>query len=790
MIRSPNGVSPARFVTFGTRLWTGLGLFLWATFVSAGEPFPGTKPLDVDFADQMVQGIDRFLLKQIDASVDRRSRYWKRDFSSAEKYNESVAENRKHLAKALGAFDRRQPVTALEYIETTTQKALVGRGETYEVYAVRWPVLRGMTGEGLFLVPTGKKPVADVVAIPDADQTPETVVGLVPGVEPDAQFARRLAESGCRVVVPTLIDRADTFSIAAGGARPTNQPHREFIYRQAYEMGRHIIGYEVQKILAVVDWFAAEANGEDAKIGLFGYAEGGLLALAAGALDTRIDVTCVSGYFAPRQRVWAEPIYRNVFGLLDEFGDAELATLIAPRTLIVENSGVPTIEGPPAPHDGRGGAAPGAWQTPKLADVVAEMNRAKKLVEGLEPAPQLDVALVKAENGEVLSGRAALGPLLNALAATEPSPSGNAPSYDRPGFKPEERLKRQLDEMTEYTQYLMREGEYTRRALWSKASRASVDAWRETSAQYREMFADEVIGRFEIDRLPFNARSRKVYDEPTYTGYDVVLDVFPHVIAYGILLVPKDIKEGEQRPVVVCQHGLEGRPQDVADPKINNPAYNQFAIRLAERGFITFSPQNPYIFTDRFRTLQRKSNPLRKTLFSTIVPQHQQITDWLASLPIVDPERIGFYGLSYGGKSAMRIPALVERYCLSICSADFNEWIWKNTSSRAMYSYIGTGEYEMFEFDLGNTFNYAEMAALICPRPFMVERGHHDGVAPDEWVAYEYAKVRFLYANLKIPEKTTIEFFDGPHTIHGVGTFAFLHQHLNWPEPAVAATAK
>ena len=73
------------------------------------------------------------------------------------------------------------------------------------------------------------------------------------------------------------------------------------------------------------------------------------------------------------------------------------------------------------------------------------------------------------------------------------------------------------------------------------------------------------------------------------------------------------------------------------------------------------------------------------------------------------------------------------------------------------------------------------MAALIAPRPFMVERGHKDGVAPDEWVAYEYAKVRRLYAALDIPEKTEIEFFQGPHTINGKGTFEFLHRHLKWP---------
>jgi hypothetical protein len=30
--------------------------------------------------------------------------------------------------------------------------------------------------------------------------------------------------------------------------------------------------------------------------------------------------------------------------------------------------------------------------------------------------------------------------------------------------------------------------------------------------------------------------------------------------------VPKDLKPGERRPVIVCQHGLEGVPEDtVAD---------------------------------------------------------------------------------------------------------------------------------------------------------------------------------------------------------------------------------
>jgi hypothetical protein len=66
------------------------------------------------------------------------------------------------------------------------------------------------------------------------------------------------------------------------------------------------------------------------------------------------------------------------------------------------------------------------------------------------------------------------------------------------------------------------------------------------------------------------------------------------------------------------------------------------------------------------------------------------------------------------------------------------------------------------------------------PRPFMVERGHHDGVAPDRWVASEYAKTRWLYAQFGLADRTTIEFFNGGHRINGEGTFEFLHKWLKW----------
>src|SRR5207247_1207239 len=161
--------------------------------------------------------------------------------------------NREHLQKYIGAVEARLRVKTLEYLSDTATLPLVAETETYRVYAVRWPIFDDVYGEGLFLQPTGEVQ-ARVIAIPDADQTPEMLVGLAPGIPAESQFARRLAEQGCQVIVPVLIDRDDTWSGIPLLHRFTNQPHREWSYRQAYEMGRHIIGYEEQKVVAAVDW--------------------------------------------------------------------------------------------------------------------------------------------------------------------------------------------------------------------------------------------------------------------------------------------------------------------------------------------------------------------------------------------------------------------------------------------------------------------------------------------------------------------------------------------------------
>ena len=92
----------------------------------------------------------------------------------------------------------------------------------------------------------------------------------------------------------------------------------------------------------------------------------------------------------------------------------------------------------------------------------------------------------------------------------------------------------------------------------------------------------------------------------------------------------------------------------------------------------------------RRRCEERKAHPLKLSLFSFILGQHQRLLEWLGSLTFIDGARIGFYGLSYGGKTAVRVPPLLDGYAVSICSADFNVCVLKTTSVDSPYSYVFT----------------------------------------------------------------------------------------------------
>jgi dienelactone hydrolase len=750
---------------------------------------PGTLPLEweeADLSDRLMDTAHAFVERKIADAAAKRHEFWKCDFSSRAAYAASVSENRSELTMILGVVDQRA-AARMERYGDDANPALIAETKTYRVYQVRWPVFDGVFGEGLLAQPKGD-PAGRVIVVPDAGIDPEQTFGLSEGLNAQRQLARRLAENGFEVIVPQVLShekwKTDDPQLALA-----DYTDREWIYRQAFHMGRHVLGYEIQRVLAAVDWFASR-RASGAKIAVVGYGEGGQVAFLSAAIDQRIDVALVSGYFSPREKVWAEPIYRNVWSRLRRFGDAEIASLVLPRKLIVEHCHFPDVS------DRKGDIT-----TPPAASIHNEFARIPKS-EIFSP-PEL---IVDGDAGMDSFSDKALARFAAACGIASLSPLAENAVADLRHAPQEEiarRRQRAVQELERHVQSLVRNAEHVRDnfflyrvmpeladSRWSTERRHPIHSAEKFAAgarEYRRRFYEEAMGRFDEPSVPQNARTRKIVETDRWTAYDVVLDVFDGLFAWGVLVVPKDLKAGQRRPVVVCQHGRQGVPRDTIDG--HKPAYNDFAARLAERGFITFAPHNLYRGEDRYRWLDRKANTIGCTLFSFIIAQHDQMLRWLETLPFVDASRIAFYGLSYGGETAVRVPTILDKYCLSICSGDFNQWTRKVAATDQPFSFMRTIEWEMPYWNLGHTFDYAEMAYLMAPRPFMVERGHLDRVGRDQWVAHEFAKVRWLYAQLGLADRVEIEFFQGGHSINGAGTFAFLHKHLSWPAPGDAPTS-
>ena len=194
------------------------------------EPLPQTQPLaweESDLSSRLMDGAHRFIERQIAESVAKRSQFWTRDFSSAAAYAGSVQSNRARFQTNIGVVDPRLPAR-MERFGDDTHPALVAETSRYLVYQVRWPVLDGLFGSGLLVQPKGP-PVACAVALPDADQTPEQLLGLAPGIRLESQAAvlagdvlRDLVQLGARRVAAAhriVSDYADPAADVVGGNR-------------------------------------------------------------------------------------------------------------------------------------------------------------------------------------------------------------------------------------------------------------------------------------------------------------------------------------------------------------------------------------------------------------------------------------------------------------------------------------------------------------------------------------------------------------------------------------------
>jgi dienelactone hydrolase len=349
----------------------------------------------------------------------------------------------------------------------------------------------------------------------------------------------------------------------------------------------------------------------------------------------------------------------------------------------------------------------------------------------------------------------------------------------------------QYREMDRYVTGLAQKADAARAAHWKGLDFSGVAAYEKSLAPYRKEWSD-FLGVPDAKGVPLNQRRERAADLPTHTAYRVWLDTLPGMHAYGILLVPKNAPG--KRPGLVALHGHGGSAEIVAgflDPK-EDGAYRRFGETAARRGYVVWCPfiygryseeQEPQEGPQAVgrNILNKKALIADTTVMGIELAKLRRGVDYLASLPEVDPKRIGMYGLSKGGHYTLYAAALEPRLQAAVVSGWFNHRTRKLLAPKTgpgMFWITYPNRDEYYLRGLLTRFGDAELGWLIAPHALLIENGDKDGAVLIKDAREEFGRVEKVYERLGIRDKARFAGFEGPHRIDGVEAFPFLDKWL------------
>jgi dienelactone hydrolase len=292
----------------------------------------------------------------------------------------------------------------------------------------------------------------------------------------------------------------------------------------------------------------------------------------------------------------------------------------------------------------------------------------------------------------------------------------------------------------------------------------------------------QLIGEVPSGDVPLNPKTELALETDRYKLYRVTLDVTEGVEVYGNLLVPNGLRD--RRAAVICQHGLSGTPEMTTGLGMTqDTAYHEFARCLAEHGYVVFSPYLMQRQTDEINRLVRMADAVGMMRVAMPVAKTNRIIDFLEELPFVDGKRIGYYGLSYGGYSAIWISPLAPRLAAVVISGHFNDWRSKITNDTLRTSYLWHPDEDFYNWEILPRFTHPELMAMAAPRPTCVEFAQRDGITTPEWTAYAWKQVVRWRDHFGFTDRVELDHFDGVHEIHAIGTTDFLDRFLRPSRP-------
>ncbi len=327
-----------------------------------------------------------------------------------------------------------------------------------------------------------------------------------------------------------------------------------------------------------------------------------------------------------------------------------------------------------------------------------------------------------------------------------------------------------------------------RAAYWSDVDTSSLDAYEASIESKRRKF-QRLLGVPDIAAGELEVKQTTVYENDQVRIDDVSFVGLPGLRVQGFLTVPK--RQTKPKPAILCLHGAHGSSHRTAG-LLGRSSYGR---ELAERGYVTFSPGMSGMFTDQTEPgedgriwgrniLHRKAEMLGWSITGIDLYRFQRCVDFLETLPDVDKERMGVFGISRGGEFALHMSAADTRMKATVSIGFFNDRVKKNTilpgdAPSPMYFLIRLGRDEYYHPDMPNYFGDAELGWLTAPRPLMIQNGLQDANMYIPHAHPEFDKLHMMYAKLGIPERAVFDTPDVGHTVDKTNSFPFLDRWLN-----------
>ncbi|MBP1948439.1 alpha/beta hydrolase family protein [Virgibacillus litoralis] len=265
-----------------------------------------------------------------------------------------------------------------------------------------------------------------------------------------------------------------------------------------------------------------------------------------------------------------------------------------------------------------------------------------------------------------------------------------------------------------------------------------IDSTEDWLKQRSDIFKrwQDMLGKLP-ERVPLDLKVHAELKEESFIRQHITYNTADDDTVTAYLLIPEGAVE-KKLPAVIALHGTDEMGKDSISTN-NAKHFKNYATELAKRGYVVLVP-DALTAGERIKTGEK---PFYNAYFYRDFPQYSSITaknlvdhrqgiDLLESHQVVDTNRIGAIGHSFGGYNAYylagiddRVKAVVTSCGFSMFTGDYRPQRW---ADRDWYTHFPKLTPMIAEGDI--PFEFHEILALVAPKPVFNWSGQSDSIFP------------------------------------------------------------